>query len=191
MKKRLLSVCLILALCLSLAACGNDTVKEIPATALYVNDELVGAMESTAAIQTILDEIQAQALAEHGGGDNLRASFVQEVRMQEQSHPHTEMMDKETLKKLLTAKTEVAATYVVQKGDTFAAIAKKHNLTEKELQELNPDCETNKLEVGTTLNVGGTRMQSFLQVQVVLQVQLLLLLLLPWGLRLLHEYLFQ
>lgn len=165
--KKLLSLLLILVLCLSLAACGDDAVRKVSATALYVDDKLVGVMERAADIQAILDEMQAQALAEYGGVGDPRVSFVQEVRLQEQSHPHTEMMDKETLKKLLTAKTEVAATYVVQKGDTVAAIAKKHNLTEKELQELNPDCEINKLEVGTILNVGGTRMQSFLQVQVV------------------------
>ena len=165
--KKLLSLLLILVLCLSLAACGDDTVKEISATALYVDDKLVGVMERAADIQAVLDEVQAQALAEYGGVGDPRASFVQEVRLQEQRHPHTEMMDKETLKKLLTAKTEVAPTYVVQEGDTFAAIATKHNLTEKELQELNPDCDINKPEVGTILNVGGTRMQSFLQVQVV------------------------
>lgn len=159
--KRLLSLLLVLALTLTLSACGDDDV------ALYVDDKLVGVLENAADIQAVLDEVQALALAEHSGVGELRATFVQDVRLQEQSRFHTKMMDKETLKKLLTAKTEVAATYVVQKGDTFAAITKKHNLTEKELQELNPDCEINKLEVGTILNVGGTRMQSFLQVQVV------------------------
>lgn len=164
--KKLLSSFLIFVLCLSLTACGDDAVRKISATALYVDDTLVGVMERAADIQAVLDEVQVQALAEYGGVGDPRASFVQEVRLQEQSHPHTEMMDKETLKKLLTAKTEVAATYVVQAGDTFAAIAKKHNLTEKELQELNPDNEEiNPLQVDAVLNV--VRVQSFLQVQVV------------------------
>ena len=46
-----------------------------------------------------------------------------------------------------------ASYYVVQKGDTFGAIAVKENTTIAEIQRLNPGVSSNALQVGEKIRV--------------------------------------
>ncbi len=52
-------------------------------------------------------------------------------------------------------RTPEKRTYVVKSGDTLGAIAQRHNLTTKELYELNKIKDANKLRVGDTLLVSS------------------------------------
>jgi LysM repeat protein len=43
--------------------------------------------------------------------------------------------------------------YVVRSGDTFTRVAQKHNLTQAQLQKLNPGVRVNRISVGQRLRV--------------------------------------
>jgi membrane-bound lytic murein transglycosylase D len=52
-----------------------------------------------------------------------------------------------------TQKPPIKKYYVVRSGDTFTRIAQKHNLTQAQLQKLNPGVRVNRLTVGQRLRV--------------------------------------
>lgn len=54
-------------------------------------------------------------------------------------------------KKEANTKPEVAKVYVVKKGDTICAIAKKYKLSPKRLLQINGIRDTNKIKVGQSL----------------------------------------
>jgi membrane-bound lytic murein transglycosylase D len=50
-------------------------------------------------------------------------------------------------------KTPAKKYYVVRSGDTFSRVAQKHNLTQTQLQKLNPGIRVNRITVGQRLRV--------------------------------------
>jgi membrane-bound lytic murein transglycosylase D len=52
-----------------------------------------------------------------------------------------------------TAKPPAKKYYVVRSGDTFTKVAQKHNLTQAQLQKLNPGVRVNRITVGQRLRV--------------------------------------
>ena len=52
-----------------------------------------------------------------------------------------------------TPKQPVKKYYVVRSGDTFSRVAQKHNLTQNQLQKLNPGIRVNQINIGQRLRV--------------------------------------
>jgi membrane-bound lytic murein transglycosylase D len=52
-----------------------------------------------------------------------------------------------------TPKPPAKKYYVVRSGDTFTKVAQKHNLTQAQLQKLNPGVRVNRITVGQRLRV--------------------------------------
>lgn len=52
-----------------------------------------------------------------------------------------------------TPKPPVKKFYIVRSGDTFTRVAQKHNLTQAQLQKLNPGVRVNRITVGQRLRV--------------------------------------
>ena len=65
--------------------------------------------------------------------------------------PNKPIAAKVVPKKEVNAKPEVAKVYVVKKGDTICAIAKKYKLSTKRLLQINGIKDTNKIKVGQSL----------------------------------------
>ncbi len=53
------------------------------------------------------------------------------------------------------AVTTKAKEYVIQRGDTFYSIARRHKMTVTQLRALNPDVSTHLISAGQSLNVTG------------------------------------
>ncbi len=52
-----------------------------------------------------------------------------------------------------TPKPPVKKYYIVRSGDTFTRVAQKHNLTQAQLQKLNPGVRVNRITIGQRLRV--------------------------------------
>ena len=65
--------------------------------------------------------------------------------------PNKPVAAKVAPKNEVNAKLEVAKVYVVKKGDTICAIAKKYKLSTKRLLQINGIKDTNKIKVGQSL----------------------------------------
>jgi murein DD-endopeptidase MepM/ murein hydrolase activator NlpD len=77
--------------------------------------------------------------------------FVEEVSITASQMSSDTQFDMDALYDALTALSVEEAYYTVVKGDTFGNIAKSLDMTQAELEELNPDVTPDKLSVGQQL----------------------------------------
>lgn len=103
------------------------------ATGLYMNDELIGAVRSSADLNHLLSSILDEALGEQEG----EASFVEKIETVTGLFPTSMVMTVEDMSTLLRATDQEEAVYVVQTGDTPSTVAANNGLTLDELNQLN------------------------------------------------------
>ena len=139
------------------------------ATALYIDDELMGVVADKEGLQTMLEEIK-DSMSGDEEVPGQRVEFVQDVRMEDGLYPQKTLKDLEEIRERLVSEETVKDEYIVQKGDVFSKIAAAHGLTEEQLQMLNPEVtNVNKIQIGQVLVV--QRPTYFLQVVVVKTVK--------------------
>ena len=152
------------ALCDNILSTAGSSIAQMGG--LYIDGKFEGALTSSAAIQAVLDAIQAPYLS---GSADERAEFVQNVQIVDGLYPVSSAVKMSELTARLTAQSIVANYYTVQKGDNLSKIARMHNMTVTELRAMNPEVEKDTVYVGQQLLV--QRPQPYLQVQVVRQVK--------------------
>lgn len=155
--------------CDAILSMSYDSKDIQQATALYIDDEFMGAVADKEELQTMLEDIKDSMSGEEQVADQ-RVEFVQDVRMEDGLFPKTALKSVEDICDRLVAEETVKAEYVVVSGDTFSKIAEKNGLTSEQLKLLNPDItDTNKLQIGQVLVI--QRPTYFLQVVVVKTVR--------------------
>lgn len=153
-------------LCDAILRTAGDSIVE--ATGLYVDGAFVGAMESDAELQSVLDSIKDGRYDKNDSSQ--RAEFIQDVETVEGLFPAASVTDKATLKAKLTSEAVVKKTYTVQAGDTLSTIAVRNNMTTSELRAMNPAfANTDIVRIGDELVV--QKPQAFLQVKVIKTIQ--------------------
>ena len=139
------------------------------ATALYIDDELMGVVADKEGLQTMLEEIK-DSMSGDEEVPGQRVEFVQDVRMEDGLYPQKTLKDLDEIHERLVSEETIKAEYIVQSGDVFSKIAAAHGLTEEQLQMLNPEVtNVNKIQIGQVLTV--QRPTYFLQVVVVKTVK--------------------
>ena len=117
------------------------------AYAISVDGEELGCAATKEELYQLLDEIAQPYLT----GDATRYEFVENVQIYPVELPSNTQFDIEPIRTILTALEVEEAVYVVEKGDTFNAIAYSLDMMPNELSILNPDVIVNKLWVGQEL----------------------------------------
>ena len=149
-------------LCDAILRTAGDSIAE--STGLYVDETFVGAAESAAELETVLQSIQDGYYDKTDS--NQRAEFVQTVDMVEGLFPSQSVVSADELKSRLTSEAVVKKTYVVQPGDTLSTIAVKNDMTLSALRAMNPSyASTDMVHIGDELLI--QRPQPFLQVKVI------------------------
>lgn len=129
---------------------------------LTVGGQEFGMAASEEELQALLDQVAAPYMTEN----TISYSFVEEVTITTREMPsNTEFGNLAPVLAALTVNTIEEAVYVVEKGDTFTAIAKKLGMTMDELSALNPDVTPAKLWIGQELIIQQS--VPFLSVQTV------------------------
>ena len=137
---------------------SSDSIGQ--ATGLYVDGSFVGAMESREELEGLLQSLKD---AHYDKNDpDQRADFLQKVEMEDGLYPIATVRTVDSMRGRLTYEATLLRTYMVQAGDTFGAIARKHDLTLEELRDMNPAFADGKLQVGDRVVI--ERARPFLQV---------------------------
>ncbi|MDP4110460.1 MAG: LysM peptidoglycan-binding domain-containing protein, partial [Bacillota bacterium] len=139
---------------------------------LKVNGNLIGANASKTAIDLVLDKILKQY---ETGEPNVKTQFVQDVSVTEMPVANAFLKTPDELMSILKGQeqpksaspqknpsTSGPGTYVVKGGDTASGIAKKNNISLRELKKANPDFNPDKLSIGQKLNLpyGASEIES-------------------------------
>ena len=144
--------------CDAILRTSGDSIAE--ATGLYVDGSFVGAMESREELEGLLQSLKD---AHYDKNDpDQRADFLQKVEMEDGLYPIAPVRTVDSMRGRLTYEATLLRTYMVQAGDTFGAIARKHDLTLEELRDMNPAFADGKLQVGDRVVI--ERARPFLQV---------------------------
>lgn len=150
------------AVCDRILLSSSDSIAEV--SGLYVDDRFVGAIQSKAALETMLQDILA---AYKTDAEDEQAAFVQDIRIVDGLYPVSTIKSDEAMLRTLTSKTTEAQSYMVEEGDTLSAIARNYAMDVPALLMMNPDAgET--LQIGQELLVQEAR--SFLTVKTVRRI---------------------
>jgi len=116
---------------------------------LSVNGAVIGSVADRAVLDGVLEEIAAPYLTEN----TTSYSFVEPVEIVWEYTAAETARTEEELYAALTANTSGETTYIVEKGDTFMAIAYAHNMSMSELEALNPDVTPERIQIGQELAI--------------------------------------
>ena len=119
----------------------------IQAYGLRVDGTELGCARTEADLNNLLDEAAQPYLSR----DTVRYQFVEDVEIYPIELPANTQFDLEPIRATLAQMRVEQSTYVVQKGDTFNAIAYSLGMKPYELSVLNPDVMVDKIWVDQEL----------------------------------------
>lgn len=122
------------------------------AYSLYVEGEKIGSTPYEGALEQLLEQLKGSVVNEN----TISAGFAEEVEIKQEYVPTAEIINLGYLAETLYSTKTAEVTYEVKKGDTWSAIASKHDLTSKELLALNPGYDINKLQIGEVLTLSAS-----------------------------------
>lgn len=114
---------------------------------LYVNDQLIGAVEEGTAIT---DEIEKIQQSNRTGLPNERVQFEKSIAFKEGLYPTDAVIEEKELINKINSTETVEEYYRTVEGDTPESVALEHGITLGALQATNPDMGE-ALEEGTRL----------------------------------------
>lgn len=125
----------------------EDVGALVTAYSLRVDGQELGRAATQEELYRLLDEVAQPYLTEN----TVSYEFVETVEVCPIEVPSNTQFDVEAIRTILHQMEVEQAVYVVEKGDTFNAIAYSLDMWPNELSVLNPDVIVNKLWVGQEL----------------------------------------
>ena len=119
---------------------------------LYIDGELVGATPYEGALEELLEQLKAASTDEN----TISCSFAEDVEIRHEYVSTDKVMNLGYLAEMLYSTKTAEMTYTVVKGDTWSEIAESHDLTSKELMDLNPGYNIDKLQIGEVLTLSAS-----------------------------------
>ena len=119
------------------------------AYSLYVDGELIGATPYEGALEELLGQLQSTAADEN----TISCEFAEDVEIRYEYVPTEKLMNLGYLAETLYSTKTAEATYTVKAGDTWSEIAEDHGMTSKELLELNPGYNIDRIQIGEVLTL--------------------------------------
>lgn len=127
---------------------------EIDGFVLYINDLAMAYSSSSINLESILSTVKTNFMGEYDSIDNIE--FVEPVRIESMRLNLNHLSSKSDLIELtdkLINGIYAKDKYVVKKGDTAIAIAKKYKMSLKNLKNANINSNLNKLKIGQIVNI--------------------------------------
>lgn len=119
------------------------------ADALYVDGELVGAVEQEGAIEALLDTIKAAA----SDSNTVSCDFQETVEIKHEYVPVSALTSVQSLNTLLSSMRAEEVTYTVVSGDTWSEIAENHGTTSAAMLAMNPGYDIDRIHAGDVLTL--------------------------------------
>ena len=118
---------------------------------LFINEELIGSTQYPGALESLLDQLKKN----YASPDSLSIDFVEDVRIGEGYVPTESIVNLGQIAELLNSTKSGEMTYTVVRGDTWGKIAMEHDMTNSELELLNPGFDIHKLQIGDELMIAN------------------------------------
>lgn len=118
---------------------------------IYIDGTRVGIMSKEEEADRVLNRILNNYLSQNEATEYESVTFAEKIEIKEIDTQLGRMENVEdVVNKILTGgrRTDV---HIVEPGETFAAVAEKHGITQAQLKESNPDVNVKQLEVGANL----------------------------------------
>lgn len=119
---------------------------------LYVDGERIGATPYKGALEQLLEQMRLSATNE----GTISVSFAENVEVKEEYVATDSLMNLGYVAETLYSTKTAEVTYTVVKGDTWSEIAEDHGLSSKELLDLNPGYDIDKLQIGEILTMSAS-----------------------------------
>ena len=152
------------------AAVINEKVDWLTqGAALNVNNgEYQFAVATVEEGQSVLDKLKETAVANQGDATVKSVEFMEDVTLEAGNVKVGDVKTPTEIIAEIQAGKEAVKTHTVQKGESFWTIASNHDVTVRELQNLNPDINPNRLQIGQVINL--TCLEPLINVVVVKEV---------------------
>ena len=142
-----------------------DTSEDVLRRMTYVGDiNVVGhcivvdgkdtvILDSEESAKAVLADIKDDFAKESENVIIEKAKFQEKIEIKEVNTDLDNLQSKKEAKNKLLHGGRVKTVHIVEKGETFAGLAKANNMTERDLLAANPDVDPKKLEVGSKIVV--------------------------------------
>ncbi len=120
---------------------------------ITVDGKAAVVLDSEASAKEVLADIKDDFVKT---GENIvteSAKFQETIKIRQINTDLENLQSKKAAKKTLLTGGTVKSVHIVEKGETFAELAKKNGMTEKALLAVNPDVDPKKLVVGSKLTI--------------------------------------
>ena len=120
---------------------------------ITVDGKSAAILDSKESAKAVLADIEDDFVKT---GDNVvteSAKFQETIKIKEVNTHLNNLQSKKEAKKILMTGGTIKTVHIIEKGETFAELAKKNGISEKELLAANPDVDPKKLEVGSELTI--------------------------------------
>ena len=147
---------------------ASDEISE--GTALYLNGELTAVCADGDALRSYLNNLLAPYEEEYKNDENVTVGFSKTVLLEDGIYFNDSFEDDNSIEDMISGVRQQEKTYTVQNGDTLWSIARKNDLTFRELCALNPNfkgaalTESSNIQEGDTLIV--TKEEATLEVRI-------------------------
>ena len=147
---------------------ASDEISE--GTALYLNGELTAVCADGDALRSYLNSLLAPYEEEYKNDENVTVGFSKTVLLEDGIYFNDSFEDDNSIEDMISGVRQQEKTYTVQIGDTLWSIARKNDLTFRELCALNPNfkgaalTESSNIQEGDTLIV--TKEEATLEVRI-------------------------
>lgn len=159
MKKKIIviiaAITLILAVLPALKSLA-ESIKKVKAYQFIVDGEVWFTLSEKESLENLLNDYQEQYLADVDQAAEIKSiGFQQNVEILEIEVKPEKIDPLQTAKDKINAMEEEAAVIAIKQGDNLWSLAKAHNLTISELENLNPTIDPEKIYPGDKLVVSA------------------------------------
>ena len=133
----------------------NAAQEMTSACGIYIDDVLFATIKNSTDADSVLTSIKNMKSAHLQVGENASVGFVQRVDPVQGFYPTSQLVDAQTLLKMLTQPQREEVTVALQAGDTISGLQARYQVSLGELYALNPNLQGNetKLKPGDELIV--------------------------------------
>ncbi|SCG84471.1 putative metalloprotease yebA [Proteiniborus sp. DW1] len=133
----------------------SNITFNVVAYAININGEDFSYLKSESIAKEIIEEIKKPYLqiAEQEGSKIEEIKIVEDVKIVEREVPVSKIEDPDKVLELLQKGTDEEKIHVVEKGENYWTIAKKYNISVKELEMANPGKNSELVHPGDELSL--------------------------------------
>lgn len=121
--------------------------------AIKIDNEKVGVTDTKETAEKVIENVKEYFTRNYNKESLLEVSIAEEVVIEEESVPYSEIKDVEGLTNYIIKGTDEEQEYTVEKGDNFWNISNYFNMSLDDLISANPNSDPEKIQIGDKLNL--------------------------------------